>query len=299
MTVGAAVKAGLRSIADGIGNAAKSFTKNFTKSAKLSDEVATGFSKAADDLVKGVADAGDNVGSLSKAFTDYSKKLDELAEAGSESDKAFVKSFKDIVTKDIARAADDIAEASGSAATSARKGIMDRIGDAANSPTGQKLLVGAGVFGGMLYIQKQQEGIAEDKAACIAACLPSNWDEYQSNTSVELKYTTQAELETLDLKGGPICTAAKFTNPGCYTYCNNECEKLNPSFLSRYIDPFTAAVADVAEDLGAAAGATAAAGIKAAAGAGGAAAGGLLKGLGTPLTIAAIVIVLIVIVMMF
>jgi len=295
MGIAAGIKAGLKSIADSIGDAAKSLIKG----GKLSDEVATGFSKAADDLVQGVAEAGDNVNSLQKAFTDYSKKLDELAEKGTASDKAFVKSFKNIVNPEITKAADDIAEAGGSAVSSTKKGIMDRIGDAANSPTGQKLLVGAGVFGGMMYIQKQQEDIAEDKAACIAACLPSNWDEYQSNTSVELKYTTQEELETLDLKGGPICTAAKFTKPGCYTHCNNMCEKLNPSFLSKFIDPFTAAVADVSADLGEAAGSTAAAGLGAAADVGGAAAGGLFKGLGVPLTIAAIIIVMIIVVMMF
>ena len=143
------------------------------------------------------------------------------------------------------------------------------------------------------------EDIAEDIAACTSACLPLNWDEYQADNSVELKYTTQAELETLDLKGGPICTASKLTNPGCYEYCRNECEKLHPSFLSSYLDPLTTAVTDVSRDLGEAAGATAAAAAGAAAEAGGAAAGGLFKGLGLPLTIAAIIIFLIVIVMMF
>ena len=288
MGAGAGLKAGLKSIAHAIRSAAEKFTRI---GGKISDEVATGFSKAAADLVKGVAEAGDEVGALKKAFTDYASKLDELAKTGTESDRAFVKSFKDIVSPDIKKATSDITKAGDDAASSTKKGIMERIGDAANSPTGQKLLVGAGVFGGMMYIQKQQEDIDEDKAACIAACLPSNWDEYQSNTSVELKYTTQAELETLDLKGGPICTAAKLTNPGCYTHCNNECEKLNPSFLSKFIDPFTAAVTDVAEDLGEVAGA-AAQGVEATG-------KGLFKGLGFPLSLAAVVIVLIIIVMRF
>ena len=296
MGLAAGVKASLKAIAGTIGTSARNFA---SVSSKVSDDIVKGFSKAADDLVTGVAKAGDDAGSLKKAFTDYSSKLDDLAKTGTESDKAFVKSFQDIVSPQITKAVDDITDASADAVTSTKKGIMDRIGDAANSPTGQKLLVGAGVFGGMMYIQDQQEGIAEDKAACIAACLPSNWDEYQSDTSIELKYTTQDELETLDLKGGPICTAAKLTIPGCYSHCNNECEKLNPSFLSKFIDPFTTAVTDVAADLGEAAGATAAAAAGAVVKTGGAAAGGLFKGLGVPLIISAIIIVMIIIVMMF
>tara|TARA_R110001592_G_scaffold362916_1_gene678833 strand:+ start:130 stop:1020 length:891 start_codon:yes stop_codon:yes gene_type:complete len=296
MGVARGVKVGLKAIAGSIGTTAKNFA---SIGSKVSDDVAQVFSKAADDLVIGVAKAGDDVGSLKKAFTEYSSKLADLAKTGTESDKAFVKAFQKAVSPQITKAVDDITDASADAVTSTKKSVMDRVGDAVNSPTAQKLLVGAGVFGGLMFIRKQDEDIADDKAACIAACLPSNWDEYQSNTSVELKYTTQDELEALDLKGGPICAAAKFTNPGCYTHCNNMCEKLNPSFLSRFIDPFTSATTDVAAELGEAAGSTAAAGLGAAAGAGGAAAGGVFKGLGVPLTIAAIIIVMIIVVMMF
>ena len=296
MGVATGVKAGLRTLVDSIRTTARA---GGGIGAKLSGKVAEGFSKAADDLAAGVASAGDDVGDLAKAFTDYSKNLADLTESAKDIDKAFLESFQVIISPQITKAVDDITAAGADAASSTKKGIMDRIGDAANSPTAQKLLVGAGVFGGMMYIQDQQGGIAEDKAACIAACLPSNWDEYQSDTSVELKYTTQDELETLDLKGGPICTAAKLTNPGCYSHCNNECERLNPSFLSKYIDPFTAAVTDVAADLGEAAGTTAAAAAGAAGEVGGAATSGLFKGIGVPLTITAITIVLIIIVMMF
>ncbi|MDB4588366.1 hypothetical protein N9095_00140 [bacterium] len=299
MGVSAGVKAGLKALASSISSAARA-AKNFTGiGLKLSDEAAASFSKASDDLVKGVADAGDNAGSLKKAFTDYANKLDDLADSATGNDEIFLKNYKNSIKQDITKAVDDIAEAGGDAATSTKKSIADRLGDAVNSPTGQKLLVAAGVFGGMEYIKRMNEDIAEEKAACISACFPSNWDEYQSNTSVELDYTTKEELETLDLTGGPICSAAKLKNPGCYEYCNIECEKLNPSFLSRYIDPFTSLTTELARDVGEAAGATAAAAAGAAAEAGGAAADGLFKGLGLPLTIAAIVIVLIIIVMMF
>ena len=294
MGISAGIKAGLKSIARSIGDAATSFTRVVSKA---SDEAVTSFKKAADDLVKGVAEAGDDVGSLKNAFTDYSRKLDELGDAATGADKEFFKNFKDIVNPQITKALDDISEAASDAAKSTQKGTWDKIGDAINSPTSQKLILGLGVFGGMMYIKQMQEDIEEDRGACIAACLPTNWDEYQSDTSVELKYTTQDELETLDLKGGPICTAAKLTNPGCYTHCNNECTKLNPSFLSKYIDPFTEAVTDVVEDVAESTGTLAGAAASAAAKGAGAAAGGFFGGFGLPLSIAAIVIVMIIVAM--
>lgn len=239
----AGAKAGFSAIANGIKNAAKTFTD---AADTMSTSVRNGLKNAADELVRAVDAAGDAIAARG-AFTTYLNKLDEIAGGATGADEAFIRSFRNLINPDVQRGVSGSVD---SASTSTNRGLLDRFGDALNSPTGQKLLLGAGVFGGLEYIRLQDENIDEERAACVAACLPSNWDEYQSNTSVELKYTTQDELETLDLNGGPICTAAKMQSPGCYAHCYNTCAELNPSFLSRYISPFTNAVTDATRGLG-------------------------------------------------
>lgn len=244
MGLTAGAKAGLSALANGVKFAAKNFTEGAAST--MSTAVKNRFRNAAEKLVNAVDAAGDAIAAR-RAFTTYLNKLDEIADGATGNDKEFIRSFRNSINDDITSGVSGSVD---SASTSTNRGLLDRFGGALNSPTGQKLLLGAGVFGGLEYIRLQDENIEEERAACVAACLPSNWDEYQSDTSVELKYTTPDELETLDLNGGPICTAANMESPGCYAHCYDMCADLNPNFLSRYISPFTNAVTDATRGLG-------------------------------------------------
>jgi hypothetical protein len=286
--------AGAKALFSGLANGIKNAAKNFTDGAvgAMSTAVKDGLKNVAEELVNAVDAAGDAI-AAKRAFTKFRNDLDNIVAGTSGTDREFMVSFRNLINDDITSG---VSGSVGSASTSTNRGLLDRFGEALNSPTGQKLLLGVGVFGGLEYIRWRDEETQEDRAACVAACLPSNWDEYQSNTSVELKYTTPDELKTLNLEGGPVCTAARMESPGCYDHCYQMCERLNPSFLSRYISPFTNAVTDATRGLGDAA-------VAGAEGAG----SGLLAlldaifgdGLGILGAIAAITIFLIIVVMLF
>ena len=120
------------------------------------------------------------------------------------------------------------------------------------------------------------EGIISDRAAaiCLDECLPTN---YKKSVESGLGLLSRDEM-IYQTENDTHCSA---DNPDCMTYCAAECDD-----------------GTWAEALGKAAGKTAGGAANAAAKTAGEASKGLFSGLGVPLTIAAIVIVMIVLVTM-
>ena len=295
MGVGTAARAAGAAFTAGLSNLKAVVKSAVSTSDTLSEAAATGLTKAKNTLSEGLETAGENIENIRSAFKQFEFDIDALdgVTGMTQVDKAFFKSYKAVLSTSfsaIEAASAAVDEAADAAGTAAKKGVMGRLGDVANSPTGQTILKTGGVFGGLYFISKMDEDIEEDRAACISACLPSNWDEYQEDATAPVTYTTSAELAELGLtNSAPVCTSSKLTDPGCFEYCNNACIALNPTFLSKYTAPFTQAVEDAAEAAGVV--------VKDVAGGAGGIMSGFLSGLGIPLAIAAGIIVLILIVM--
>jgi len=115
---------------------------------------------------------------------------------------------------------------------------LDKAGDAAKA--GKKarklsdaapLLAGAGLLGGMMYIEKKLEDENEEIRGCTSSCLPTNYDDliYGDLSKDKLEYKTLEELKAADPKvpdDQPLCTKSI---DDCGAFCTDKCKEKHQS----------------------------------------------------------------------
>lgn len=93
------------------------------------------------------------------------------------------------------------------------------------------LLAGAGLLGGMMYIENKLEKENEKIRGCTSSCLPTNYDEliYGDLKKDKLQYKTLEELKAADPKvpdDQPLCTKAV---DDCGSFCTDKCKEKHQS----------------------------------------------------------------------